>query len=171
MEEVACGKSKPLSYENQILFSVLLYFIVLGKTAKVLWYMNPKAEMEESASGSRSSLCHGVFQHDWRERERETNGIESTKMITWVSVCKKSEKCSAYSEVSTTPMVLDLPNDSCIFGIQITEDRIINTSAAPSVSVRIKGGYSTHSWSFRSGHGIRFAPFKIFGWSIPNTEH
>jgi len=36
-------------------------FVVLGKTAKVLWYVNPKAEMEESASGSRSSLCYGVF--------------------------------------------------------------------------------------------------------------
>lgn len=56
--------------------------------------------------------------------ERETNGIESAKMITWVSVCKKSEKCSAYSKVSTTPMEFDLP------------------------------------------------PFKkVFGWSIPNTEH
>lgn len=50
--------------ETQMSFSVLLCYVVLGKTAKVLWYMNPKAEMEESASGSRSSLFHGVFQHD-----------------------------------------------------------------------------------------------------------
>ncbi len=40
--------------------------------------------------------------------EREMNGIESAKMITWVSVCKL-EKCSAYLEVSTTPMEFDLP--------------------------------------------------------------
>jgi hypothetical protein len=65
--------------------------------------------MEESALGSRSSLCHGVFQHDWRERERETNGIESAKMITWVSIFEKSEKCSAYSEISIIPMEFDFP--------------------------------------------------------------
>jgi hypothetical protein len=97
-------------------------------------------------------------------RERETNGIESAKMITWVSVFEKSEKCSAYSEISIIPMEFDLPsicpNNSCIFRIRSIEDRIINASATPLVSIKNKGSYSTHSWSFRSGHGIRFAPLR-----------
>jgi hypothetical protein len=63
--------------------------------------------MEESASESRSSLCHGVFQNDCGERE--TNGIESVKIITCVSVCMKSEKYSTYLEISTISMEFDLP--------------------------------------------------------------
>lgn len=103
--------------------------------------------------------------------ERGPNGIKSAKMITWVSV-RKSEKCSAYSKVSTTPMEFDLPNNSRIFGIRSREDRTTNTSAASSVSVRSRGGYPTHCGPSAADMELDLPPFgKIFGWSIPNTEH
>ena len=68
---------------------------------------------------------------------------------------------------SLPPMEFDLPQRFLHLWNSEYRGRIINTSAAPSVYLRIKGGYLTHSWSFRNGHEIRFAPLKkIFGWSI-----
>ena len=76
-----------------MLFSVLRCFVVSGKTAKVLWYMNPKAENGVFRVRESKLPVSRCVPHMMGERER--NVIESARMITWVSVCKL-EKCSAY---------------------------------------------------------------------------